>query len=133
MKELRQKLRHELITETGSEEEKVECLESSLNSMEIQLEAVETLLFVADAEAFATGHLRLLVLDGQGDIVRHSRVAVEDAWIAANYWVAKKFRDSYWWRDKREDLGYAKARLGSELGEKYKTDGEVGLFLRGTD
>ncbi|KAI1379912.1 hypothetical protein F4677DRAFT_442106 [Hypoxylon crocopeplum] len=73
----RQQLRENVIRAENKEEE----VEAGVG-MELQVMAVEAYLIVADREAFETDQLRILYLDASGNIVRHSRLAPEDVWIA---------------------------------------------------
>lgn len=104
--------------------------------MELQLDAVATFLVVADREAWDTGKLRLLYLDAQGNIVRHSRISPEDVFNTRHEWIGKKFRDGYWWREEFEQSGLdATKRLrfepGGTLGDQYRAHGALGRALYG--
>ena len=70
--------------------------EYGVHGERLQAEAVSTFLLVADAGAWETDCLRLLYLDGKGNVVRHSAVEVSDAWETRNYWMGNKFRESLW-------------------------------------
>jgi hypothetical protein len=87
--------------------------------------ATGTYLIVVDREAFETDRLRILYLDAMGSIIRHSRIAPEDVWIARGQWEGCRYNDGQWWVIGEE--GYS-TREGV-LGEKYRAKGEMGRFL----
>lgn len=99
----------------------------------LQAEAVSSFLLVADAGAWDTDCLRLLYLDGKGNIVRHSVVEVSYAWATRNYWMGKRFCESDWWPHMHNLLTGKRGDPGSELGDKYRAPGELGRLLYGLD
>ncbi len=99
----------------------------------LQAEAVESFLLVADAGAWETDCLRLLYLDGKGNIVRHSAVGVSEAWTTRSSWLWWRFHESCWWPHKHDLLTGERGDPGSELGDKYRARGELGRLLYGLD
>ena len=97
----------------------------------LQAKAVSTFLLVADAGAWETDCLRLLYLDGKGNVVRHSAVEVSEAWETRNYWNYEKFCESNWWPHEHNLLTGKRGQPGSELGDKYRARGELGRLLYG--
>ena len=97
---------------------------------ELQLQNVASYLLVADARAWETESLRLLLLDRNGHIVRHTTVEVDSAWESSGYWIAGKFRDTWWWLFNFEgDLGgYG---VSAKLGDAYRARGEQGRLVYG--
>lgn len=99
--------------------------------MQLQVKAVTTFLVVADREAWDTGRLRLLYLDSQGHIVRHSRIRPEDLFETRHEWIGKKFRDGNWWLDEYDETSGLRHDPGGTLGDKYRAHGSLGRVIYG--
>ncbi|KAI0143459.1 hypothetical protein GGR57DRAFT_508163 [Xylariaceae sp. FL1272] len=110
------RLGHSALRRSGqgnkSEQLEMDDVEAGPAGMSLQASVVASFLFVADAEAFETGRLRLFFIDGRGNVVRESRVPSQ---ILGRYATAGT----------REP--------GSVLGEKYMYTGELGRELFGLD
>ncbi|KAI1126425.1 hypothetical protein F5Y10DRAFT_293813 [Nemania abortiva] len=108
---------------------KTDDTEAGPVGMRLQASVVASFLFIADAEAFETGKLRLLFLDARGNIVREWRVPYTDTWEMRDGWNARKFLDSNFWMDRDRSEWHVPNDPGSVLGEKYGYSGEIGQEL----
>ncbi len=136
--ELRRDVERRLSSLAGGEHERPEDAavleaEYGVHGEMLQARAVSTFLLVADAGAWETDCLRLLYLDGKGNVVRHSAVEVSEAWETRNYWNYEKFCESNWWPHEHNLLTGKRGQPGSELGDKYRARGELGRLLYGLD
>jgi hypothetical protein len=121
--ETRQELREAVLRADDREEE----AEAGVAGTQLQLMAVAmgTYLIVVDQKAFESEGLRILYLDARGNIIRHSRIAPEDIWIARGQWEGCRYNDGQWWVIGEE--GYSTG--DGVLGEKYRAKGEIGRVL----
>ena len=93
----------------------------------LQYYKVSSYLLVADARAWETQCLRMLLLDEKGNIVRHTEMEAEDMWESSAFWFEWRFERMWWWKWDMEGAPAPK------LGDAYRARGEVGRVLYGLD
>jgi hypothetical protein len=91
----------------------------------LQTLAVDSYLLVADKEAFETNLIRVIWLDSKGNVVRNSRLPIENIWeVSSEYRERWRLSESAWFLGD-EPIGE------TNLGEKYLLNGEIGRDLYG--
>jgi hypothetical protein len=91
-----------------------ECIENGTVCFHRSL--VQMYFFVADKEAFETDKLRIVFVDGNGNILRHSRLKADEMWVMKGAWERASYLDGEWFSN-------------GQIGEKYKVRGEIGRVL----
>lgn len=101
------------------------------NGVYLQLWSTDSWLLVADKEAFETDQPLVLFLDARGNIVRHTRISIDEIYdLRLSYTIGHLESHKFWNSYGPADDGTGPSSI---LGKKYEMNGEIGRTLYGVE